>query len=104
MFRDEDERRCDRLDFGTLYQMDSFPTTAYFRATRERLDRSSIKDAWILRVIADPDHRSVQSDGRLRMWKAIPEMGHRVLRVILLQDGKTVHNAFFDRSFRKGSA
>jgi hypothetical protein len=26
-------------------------------------------------------------------------MGERALRVILLPDGDTVHNAFFDRSF-----
>jgi len=25
-----------------------------------------------------------------------------VLRVILLADGETVHNAFFDRSFKEG--
>jgi hypothetical protein len=29
----------------------------------------------------------------------IPEEG-RYLRVILLADGRTVHNAFFDRRFR----
>jgi hypothetical protein len=27
-------------------------------------------------------------------------MNNRVLRVVLLPDGETVHNAFFDRSFR----
>ena len=30
----------------------------------------------------------------------IAEMDGRYLRVILLPDGETVHNAFFDRSFR----
>jgi len=29
----------------------------------------------------------------------IPEFDDRALRVILLDDGRTVHNAFFDRSF-----
>jgi hypothetical protein len=29
----------------------------------------------------------------------VPEMESRYLRVILLEDGKTVHNAFFDRGF-----
>jgi hypothetical protein len=29
----------------------------------------------------------------------IPEMENRWLRVILLADGETVHNAFFDRRF-----
>jgi len=30
----------------------------------------------------------------------IKESG-KVLRVILLEDGETVHNAFFDRSYKK---
>jgi hypothetical protein len=30
---------------------------------------------------------------------AIEELGGRALRVILLADGETVHNAFFDRDF-----
>lgn len=29
----------------------------------------------------------------------VPEMGNRYLPVILLPDGETVHNAFFDRDF-----
>jgi hypothetical protein len=34
------------------------------------------------------------------MWAKIEEAGGRHLRVVLLEDGETVHNAFFDRSFR----
>jgi hypothetical protein len=30
----------------------------------------------------------------------IPEMDNRYLRVILLPDGETVHNAFLDRRFQ----
>ena len=79
----------------------SYPTTAYFRATRARPDRSIIKDHWITDAINYPDATEVQSDGRKRVWKTIPEMHGRVLRVILLEDGRTVHNAFFDRSYRE---
>jgi len=32
-------------------------------------------------------------------WGNIPEMGDRALRVITLEDGETIHNAFFDRNF-----
>jgi hypothetical protein len=32
---------------------------------------------------------------------ADPEMENRILRVILLEDGETVHNAFFDRNFKE---
>lgn len=42
----------------------------------------------------------VQSDGRIRKWAMIPEVG-KYLRVVLLDDGETVHNAFFDRSFKE---
>ena len=46
------------------------------------------------------DLATVQQDGRIRRWAAITEMDGRYLRVILLPDGETVHNAFFDRSFK----
>jgi len=42
----------------------------------------------------------MQWDGRIRRWGRVPEMANRVLRVVLLREGETVHNAFFDRSFR----
>lgn len=60
-----------------------------------------ILDEWIERVIADPVSEFLQQDGRIRKWGFVPEMGNKVLRVVLLPDGKTVHNAFFDRSFRR---
>ncbi|MBW4583178.1 MAG: hypothetical protein KME42_26720 [Tildeniella nuda ZEHNDER 1965/U140] len=34
-------------------------------------------------------------------WGNIAEAENRVLRVITLEDGVTVHNAFFDRNFYK---
>lgn len=40
-----------------------------------------------------------QADGRIRRWMAILEAEGRFLRVVLLEDGETVHNAFFDRDF-----
>ena len=43
----------------------------------------------------------IQKDGRIRRWAPIAEMDGRYLRVILLPDRETVHNAFFDRSFMK---
>jgi len=74
-------------------------TTAYFDTIRLRADRRLIKDEWIERVIHSPTHEQSQSDGRIRRWAPIEEMDNRFLRVILLSDGKTVHNAFFDRRF-----
>ena len=77
-----------------------FQTTEYFRAMRTRPDRAIIGDEWIRRAIQRPIREAVQSDGRIRRWAAIPEAGGRTLRVILLPDGMTVHNAFLDRSFK----
>ena len=73
--------------------------THYFLAMRTRPDRVLIRDEWIERVIQTPVKETVQADGRIRRWAAIAEMDGRFLRVILLADGATVHNAFFDRSF-----
>lgn len=59
-----------------------------------------IEDDWILRTLQSPDHEVIQADGRIRRWKRIEEREGRYLRVILLPDGETVHNAFFDRRFK----
>ena len=66
---------------------------------RLRADRAFIREEWIQHVIDSPVRTVIQQDGRIRRWAAIPEMDGRFLRVILLADGETVHNAFFDRSF-----
>jgi hypothetical protein len=67
---------------------------------RLRPDRAVIRDEWIQRVIDEPIKETVQRDGRIRRWAQIAEVDGRYLRVILLPDGETVHNAFFDRSFK----
>jgi hypothetical protein len=72
-------------------------TTGYFEAIRQRPDRRIIEDAWIERTIRFPLREAIQSDGRIRRWAPVPEMDGRYLRVVLLPDGQTVHNAFFDR-------
>ena len=66
---------------------------------RNRPDRAIIQDEWIQRVVDHPAKEIRQQDGRIRRWAPIAEVGGRYLRVILLPDGETVHNAFFDRSF-----
>ena len=76
-------------------------TTQYFQYTRQRPDHVIILDEWIERVINNPLREEVQSDGRIRRWAKIAEMDNRILRVILLEDGETVHNAFFDRRFKE---
>ena len=74
--------------------------TQYFLFIRQRPDRAIIKDEWILDTIKNPLKTEVQSDRRIRKWKFIAEV-ERYLRVILLEDAETVHNAFFDRNFKE---
>ncbi len=73
--------------------------TRYFEALRNRPDRAIINEDWIQQVIEHPIKEVIQKDGRIRRWASIDKMDGKYLRVILLPDGETVHNAFFDRSF-----
>ncbi|MGH7230512.1 MAG: hypothetical protein ACREJU_04035 [Nitrospiraceae bacterium] len=73
--------------------------TRYFLEIRTRPDRAVILNEWIERAIYSPAREQIQVDGRIRRWVQIPEMEGRYLRVVLLPDGETVHNAFFDRRF-----
>lgn len=75
--------------------------TQYFECVRQREDRKTIQVEWIERVMRSPERQQVQADGRIRRWARIDEAGGRYLRVVLLSDGETVHNAFFDRSFKE---
>ena len=88
----------DALHAGNGVEMEY---TRYFLHTRNRSDRINIRLEWIQQVVENAEHEKIQSDGRIRRWKKIAESGDRYLRVILLEDGKTIHNAFFDRSFRE---
>jgi hypothetical protein len=64
-----------------------------------RPDRARILDEWIDLAVQNPIAETVQSDGRVQRWAFIAAEG-RYLRVVLLADRETVHNAFFDRRFR----
>ena len=73
-------------------------TTRYFREQVLR-KRPYIRIEWCERVLANPIARATQPDGRIRFWGIIEEFDGRVLRVVTLSDGETVHNAFPDRNF-----
>ena len=79
------------------YTMDE---TDYFKS-RVLDQRPYIQRAWCEEAVRTPDATEVQPDGRIRHWLYIPELG-KYLRVITLADGKTLHNAFPDRSFKRG--
>ena len=50
-------------------------------------------------AVNHPIREERQSDTRIRRWAYIDSEA-KYLRVILLDDGETVHNAFFDRNFQ----
>jgi len=55
-------------------------------------------------VIAAPLRIEVQDDGRIRHWGHVilpDEAETRILRVVTLADGETIHNAFLDRGYRE---
>jgi len=76
-------------------------TTRYFEEQVLR-KRPYIDRVWCAQVLAAPIRRETQADGRVRYWGAVidPRDGKtRIRRVVTLEDGETVHNAFFDRDF-----
>jgi len=74
-------------------------TTRYFEQQVLR-KRPYIQREWCEKALLQPAHREVQPDGRVRYWVFIPELG-KYLRVVTLDDGETVHNAFPDRDFKE---
>jgi len=76
-------------------------TTRYFEEQVLR-KRPYIDREWCRQVLASPLRREVQSDGRIRHWGKVTlpdEVRPRYLRVLSLDDGETLLNAFLDRNF-----
>jgi len=76
-----------------------FHCTEYFKYTRKRKDRLSIKDEYIEYTLNNFEKEEMQSDGRIRRWAFIKEE-NKYLRIIILPDKITVHNAFYDRNYK----
>ncbi|MCX6152633.1 MAG: hypothetical protein NT007_00580 [Candidatus Kapabacteria bacterium] len=75
--------------------------TKYFEYTRLRADRIGIKEDWIANAFFNPIHEETQIDGRIRRWAKIDDADGKYLRIVILDDNETIHNAFFDRSFKE---
>ena len=74
-------------------------TTPYFEEQVLR-KRPYIRREWCEAIVRHPLRREKQPDGRVRHWGIVAELGGRALRVVTLEDGETVHNAFPDRNFK----
>ena len=81
-------------------------TTRYFEEQVLR-KRPYIERDWCAAVISAPLKKETQDDGRLRFWGEVIRPGEaakRILRVVTLNDGETIHNAYFDRNFRRDAS
>ena len=79
------------------------PTTRYF-AEQVLRKRPYLTLEVCQTVIENPLRVSTQVDERMRYWGKVilqNETEPRILRVITLADGVTIHNAFPDRNFRE---
>ena len=59
-----------------------------------------ISEEWCGRVVENSVATETQADGRTRHWGYISETD-QYIRVVLLEDGETVINAFPDRRFKE---
>lgn len=59
-----------------------------------------LKKEWCIQVCENPLRVESQEGNRFRFWGEADELEGRVLRVITLEDRKTIHNAFPDRRFK----
>jgi len=59
----------------------------------------SLLPSGVDRQAGELDDAERQPDGRVRYWGRVPRL-RRWLRVVTLEDGSTVHNAFLDRRFK----
>lgn len=50
-------------------------------------------------IVAEPLSTEKQEDGRVRYWGYVKELD-KFVRVVVLEDGETIHNAFMDRNYR----
>jgi hypothetical protein len=70
------------------------------RRHRDGVIRQYLKREWCIRVIENPLKIEPQEHNRFRFWGIIDELEGRVLRVVTLEDKKTIHNAFPDRRYK----
>lgn len=62
--------------------------------------RPYLKKKWCIEVIENPIRSEKQEHNRYRFWGKIDELDGRFLRVVTLDDKKTIHNAFPDRRYK----
>ena len=61
--------------------------------------RPYLRKEWCVHVLEHPIRSEPQEHNRHRFWGEIAELENRYLRVVTLDDKRTIHNAFPDRRF-----
>ncbi len=79
--------------------MNLYSFTDYFESEVLR-KRPYIQREWCIRVLENPIRVEMQEHNRYRFWGVIPELEGRILRVVTLEDKRTIHNAVLDRGFK----
>ena len=79
--------------------MDDFRFTEYFEKEVIR-KRPYLEKEWCIEVINNPLKMEPQEHNRFRFWGRIDELEGRMLRVVTLEDKRTIHNAFPDRGYK----
>lgn len=79
--------------------MQDYRFTEYFEKEVLR-KRPYLKKEWCARVIENPLKAEPQEHNRYRFWGVIDELEGRILRVVTLNDKRTIHNAFPDRRYK----
>jgi len=80
--------------------MTEYKFTRYFEKEVLR-KRPYILKEWCVYVIENPIAQELQEQNRYRFWGEIEELNGKILRVVTLEDKKTIHNAFPDRRFKR---
>lgn len=83
----------DRLPPPPFWRTPYFALTVMAKPGRRSVDILDIK-----RVLNAPAKKMREDNGRVRYWGWIAER-NAYLRVVTLEDGETIHNAFLDRDF-----
>ena len=80
---------------------DKYAFTEYFEE-RVLEKRPYLSKAMCIQVVENSVRIEEQPDNkRIRFWAPVAELGGRIVRVVTLEDRKTIHNAFIDRGYKK---
>ncbi len=61
--------------------------------------RPYLDNELLLEIINNPLQSEIQDDKKIKLW-GYSSKHNKYVRLILLEDGETIHTAFFDRNFK----